>query len=140
MPYSPLLAPLVTLVLWTFVMCGWLYATWIPATNRNNVIYGPVRPANEFHAQLPPSVRWKPDNYNNLREQPTLFYAVALALALFGAGSGLNLMLVWLYPGLRVLHSLIQAIVNKTALRYPLFLISKLVLLAITIRVALLDV
>jgi hypothetical protein len=28
--------------------------------------------------QLPTSVRWRADNYNNLMEQPTMFYAVAL--------------------------------------------------------------
>jgi MAPEG family len=47
-------------------------------------------------------VRWKADNYNNLMEQPTLFYAVTLALALLGAGEGLNTGLAWLYVGLRV--------------------------------------
>ena len=41
-------------------------------------------------------------------EQPTLFYAVTLALALLGAGEGLNTGLAWLYVGLRVAHSLIQ--------------------------------
>jgi hypothetical protein len=32
----------------------------------------------------------KADNYNHLMEQPTLFYAVTLTLALVDAGSGLN--------------------------------------------------
>ena len=63
---SPLLAPVIALVLWTLVMCAWLCATRIPAIKRLGVVYDPRRPAEDFHAQLPPQMRWKADNYNNL--------------------------------------------------------------------------
>jgi hypothetical protein len=98
---SPILAPLLALVLWSFVMAAWLYATRIPAIAKHNIVYDPRRPSEEFHVQLPAEVRWKADNYNNLMEQPTLFYAVALTLALLGAGGGLNTGLAWLYVVLR---------------------------------------
>src|SRR5436190_19841400 len=88
--HSQLFAPVIALVLWSLVMCAWLYATRIPAIKRKNVVYDPNRPSEEFHTQLPPDVRWKADNYNNLMEQPTLFYAVALTLALLGADTALN--------------------------------------------------
>jgi hypothetical protein len=87
---NPILAPLVTLVLWTFVMRAWLYATRIPAIRRNKIVLDPNRSREEFNAQIPVKVRWKADNYNHLMEQPTLFYAVALARAFVNAGSGLN--------------------------------------------------
>ena len=95
------------------------------------------RPAEEFHAQLPAQVRWKADNYNNLMEQPTLFYAVALTLALLGAGEGLNTSLARLYVGLRVAHSLIQAIVNVVMLRFAIFMAASFVLLVMSVRAAL---
>lgn len=57
--HSPILAPLVALVLWSFVMWGWLYATRLPAMMRNRIVYDPHRPAEEFHAALPAQVRWK---------------------------------------------------------------------------------
>jgi len=135
---SPILAPLVVLVLWSFVMQAWLYATRIPAIINGGIVYDPRRPAQEFHAQLPAAVRWKADNYNNLMEQPTLFYAVTLALALLGAGDGLNLVLAWLYVALRILHSLVQAVVNIVVLRFALFMAASLVLLIMTVRAALL--
>ncbi len=134
---SPILAPLLALVLWSFVMWAWLYATRIPAVIKNNVVYDPRRPAQEFHAQLPAQVRWKADNYNNLMEQPTLFYAVALALALLGAGGGLNAALAWLYVGLRIAHSLVQAIVNVLMIRFALFMAASVVLLVMSVRAAL---
>ena len=138
MVHSPLLAPVITLVLWTLAMCGWLYATRIPAITRGRIVYDPARPAAEFHAQLPPAVRWKADNYNNLLEQPTLFYAIALTLALLGAGATPDVALAWLYVGLRIVHSLVQATINRVAWRFPLFLAATLVLLAMTVRAALL--
>ena len=81
-------------------------------------------------------MRWKADNYNNLMEQPTLFYAVTLALALLGAGEGLNTGLAWLYVGLRVAHSLIQAIINVVMLRFAIFMAATLVLLMLSVRAA----
>ena len=75
------------LILWTLVMCVWLYATRIPASKKHNIVYDPRRPAEEFHARLPAEVRWKADNYDNLLEQPTIFYAMALTLAFLDAGA-----------------------------------------------------
>jgi hypothetical protein len=134
---SPILAPLIVLVLWTFVMCAWLYATRIPALNKHKIVYDPHRPSEDFHAQLPAQVRWKADNYNNLLEQPTIFYAVALTLVFLDAGSGLNAALAWTYVGLRIAHSLVQAIINNVMIRFPLFAAASLVLLVMTIRAAL---
>jgi len=135
--HSPILAPLVALVLWSLVMMAWLYATRIPAVIRNQVRLDPHQPAADFHAQLPAEVRWKADNYNHLMEQPTLFYAVVLTLAVLDQGTGLNTALAWLYVGLRIAHSLVQATVNVVMLRFAIFMAASLVLLAMSIRAAL---
>jgi hypothetical protein len=134
--HSPILAPLIALVLWSFVMWAWLYATRIPAMMKSKVIYDPHRPPQEFHAQLPAPVRWKADNYNHLMEQPTLFYAVAIALALLDAGTGLNTALAWLYVALRIAHSLVQAVINVIMLRFAIFMAASVVLLVLSIRAA----
>src|ERR1700688_5069892 len=134
--HSYLLAPIVALVLWTFVMCAWLYATRIPALRRLEIILDRRRPAEEFQKLLPAEVRWKADNYNHLMEQPTLFYATALTLALAGQGSGLNAGLAWLYVALRVVHSLVQATVNAVAARFAIFMVGSIVLLIMAVRAA----
>jgi hypothetical protein len=134
--HSPILSPLVALVLWSFVMWAWLYATRIPAITKNKIVYDPHRPAAEFHAQLPAEVRWKADNYNNLMEQPTLFYAVTLTLALLGTGAGLNTYLAWLYVGLRIAHSLVQATINSIMPRFAIFMAASVVLLVMSVRAA----
>lgn len=134
--HSPILAPLVALVLWSFVMWAWLYATRIPAIVKNGIVYDPYRPVEEFQARLPPRVRWKADNYNHLMEQPTLFYAVGLILAVVGEGGGVGAMLAWAYVALRVVHSLVQVLINKVMVRFAVFMLGSLVLLAMTIRAA----
>jgi hypothetical protein len=118
-------------------MCAWLYATRIPALKHGNVVYNPQRPAEEFHAQLPAEVRWKADNYNNLMEQPTLFYAIALTLAVLGTDTTLNISLAWLYVVLRVAHSVVQATINVVLIRFALFMAATIVLAVMTINAAL---
>jgi len=135
---NPLLAAVVALVLWTFVMLIWLYATRIPAIAKHNVALDPAQTKDTFHSQFPPSVRWKSDNYAHLLEQPTLFYAIALVLAVLGEGNGLNAALAWTYVGLRVAHSLVHATINKILLRFSIFLAGSFVLLALAVRAALL--
>tara|TARA_R110000823_G_scaffold47903_5_gene121794 strand:- start:2020 stop:2445 length:426 start_codon:yes stop_codon:yes gene_type:complete len=139
MPVShEILAPVVALLLWTCIMWAWMYVTRIPAIQKAGMQLDPNRAKGEQLAELPARVRWKADNYNHLLEQPTLFYAVALTLALLGAGSGMNLTLAWAYVGLRVVHSLQQSLWNKIEVRFLLFSLSSLVLIALIVRAALL--
>ncbi len=133
---SPMLATVVALAAWTFVMWFWMYATRIPAIARAKMRLDPNAPRGEQMATLPPQVRWKADNYNHLFEQPTLFYAIAITLALLGKDRGLDVILAWSYVGLRVLHSLVQATFNKIEVRFGVFALSSLVLLAMTVRAA----
>ena len=133
-----ILQPVVALAAWTMVMWLWMYATRIPAMNAAKV--DPDKLARDPDAKLdkllPPEVQWKAHNYNHLHEAPTVFYAVAIVLAIIGQGDGLNAWLGWSYVALRVVHSLIQAIVNKVIVRFAVFVLSSLVLLALVIHAA----
>lgn len=133
---STILQPVIALVLWSLVMWAWLYATRIPAMRKANLPLDPNRSKADFDAALLPSVRWKADNYNHLMEQPTIFYATALALAVAGQGDGLNAGLAWAYVSLRVGHSLIQATVNIIVVRWAAFMMASAVLLVLAIRAA----
>jgi hypothetical protein len=70
-------------------------------------------------------------------EQPTLFYAIALTLALMGMGSGINYWLAWGYVGLRVVHSIVQSTVNIVPIRFTIFLLATLCLAALTLHAGL---
>ena len=132
------LKPVVALAGWTMVMWVWLYATRIPALKTARVDADALvrRPGGSLDDVLPPEVQWKAHNYNHLHEAPTVFYAIALTLALIGKGDGLAATLGWAYVGLRVAHSLVQATSNKVMVRFGLFALSSAVLLALIVMTA----
>jgi hypothetical protein len=136
---SGLLGPVIALNGWTFVMEVWMYATRIPAFRRLGALDNKAT-IEQINTKIPASVRWKADNYNHLSEQPTQFYAVALALAIIhgtrGTAEGLDVKLAWGYVGLRVLHSFIHVTTNKVMRRFTVFLVSSGVLATMTVRAA----
>ncbi len=125
---SPMLFPVFALVVWTMVQFCWMAATRLPAIGKANL--GPTagQRTSVLAEQLPEQIQWKADNYNHLLEQPTAFYATAVALAMMGLDGGMNLMLAWGYVGLRVVHSIVHSTVNIVLLRFGLFLISSILL------------
>jgi hypothetical protein len=133
---TPIVAPVVALAAWTHFMWFWMYATRIPAIFAAKLKLDPNLPKGQLMSTLPPRVRWKADNYNHLFEQPTVFYAVALSLAVIGHGSGVNATLAWAYVGLRVAHSLLQALWNNINARFALFALSAFTLMALTFNAA----
>lgn len=130
------LKPLAVLAGWTMVMWLWMYVTRIPAMNAAKVdsktLVGGT--GKDLDGVLPANVQWIAHNYNHLHEAPTVFYAVVLALALVGQGDGLNAQLAWAYVGLRIAHSLVQAISNRVLVRFALFALSSLCLIALTLH------
>ena len=132
--HSPILAPTLALAAWTMVMWIWMYATRLPAILRAKMTLDPHAPRGAQMSSLPAEVRWKADNFNNLLELPTVFYAVTLTLALLGAGDGAALAMAWAFVGLRVVHSLVQATVNHVMVRFTLFFVSSLVLIGLIVR------
>ena len=132
---SDILKPLAVLAMWTMIMWIWMYATRIPAINK---LPKPTTPGADqgwtggmLEGLLPREVQWKAHNYNHLHEAPTVFYAVALALAMIGQGDGVNAMIAWAYVALRIVHSVFQSTVNKVAPRFILFTLSSLALIAL---------
>ncbi len=140
MSYSPLLPPVVALVAWTLVIMAWMAVTRFAAFKQMGVTVWTVprgsRGAN-MEGKAPDEVMWKAHNYTHLLEQPTIFYAIALALALMNMGDGINLWLAWGYVGLRVVHSLVQTTVNVVAYRFAIFALASLCLLGMTIHAGL---
>ena len=134
----PLLAPVVAMILWIAVIWTWMYITRIPAIVQMRMRLDPMRKRGEQMSELPAQVRWKADNYNHLLEQPQLFYATAIVLAVLGDNSAVAISLAWAYVALRVIHSIVQATFNHIPTRFGIFAVSSLVLWALAIRAALL--
>jgi hypothetical protein len=133
MDYNPLLGPVIVLVAWTLVMLVWMAVKRAPFVRERAKMPPGVRGAD-----MPPGPHnWPAHNYMHLVEQPTIFYAITLALVAMDDRIALNLYLAWAYVILRIAHSIWQATVNTIAVRFPLFALSTLCLLAMTIHAAL---
>ena len=136
---SQILQPVVVLMAWTMIMWLWMYATRIPAMQASDKI-DPAHlkggTGKDLDAILPAKVQWKAHNYNHLHEAPTVFYAVALLLALIGWGDGMNALIAWIYVGLRITHSLVQATANVVMVRFVLFALSSIALIALIFHAA----
>ena len=130
-----MIAPVVALVIWSLIMLIWLYATRIPAMSKAK-----VKPGEATKAQmeaLPGGAANVANNYNHLMEQPTLFYALAFSLQLLGQGDHpINIGLAWTYVVIRIVHSLVQALGNFIPLRFLIFVLGSLVLMALAFHAA----
>lgn len=128
-----ILQPVAVLAAWTMVMWWWMYATRLPAGAGGRLDPEKVRNAGPaiLDELLPPEAQRKAHNYNHLHEAPTVFYAVAIVLAIVGAGDGIAARLAWGYVGLRVLHSIIQSTANVVMARFVVFALSSFVLMGL---------
>lgn len=136
MEYSSLLAPLVALVAWTLVIMAWMAVTRLPAMKRAGIdVFKLVGGRGQnLEGVIPDQVQWKSHNYSHLLEQPTIFYAIVLTLAMMGMDQPINVYLAWGYVGLRMLHSLIQCTSNIVRFRFPLFGLASFCLLGLTVH------
>ena len=136
--HSEILKPVVVLIAWSLVMLVWAVATRLPAMKAAGIDLTKLTGGKGSDADgiLPAKTQWKAHNYNHLMEQPTCFYAVSLVIAFAGTGNGMNAWIAWGYVGLRIAHSIWQATVNKVSVRFTLFALSTLCLVALTLHAA----
>ncbi len=130
---QPILAPMLALILWTFVIWVWMYATRIPAMRAAGIDPAKIKSKSDLDV-LPASAKQVADNYNHLHEQPVLFYALVLWCVLGGTADSTNVALAWTYFGVRVVHSLIQCTINFIPARFAVFTLGSIVLLVIALR------
>jgi hypothetical protein len=120
----------------TLVMFLWMYATRLPAFAKARLDPQEAMHPGSYHDRIPSEVRRVADNYNHLFEAPTLFYAITIAIVLLGLADAVHVVAAWAYVGFRVLHSIVQATVNKVAFRFALFVLSWIALATMLIRAA----
>jgi len=137
---TAMLRPVVVLVGWTLAVLAWAIVTRMAAMRAAGVDLGKLvgTKGSDADRALPAAAQWKVHNYDHLLDQPTLFYAVCLVLAVAGGGVGgaINPALAWIYVALRCAHTVVQTTSNRVRPRFYLFLLSTLVLAALTLHAA----
>jgi hypothetical protein len=133
---AQILAPAAALAVWSLVMLVWMGIARGPAIKRAGLDPDKLRPGGrgqDLEGVIDDRAQWKAHNYTHLMEQPTLFYAVAVILAIVGAGA-IDVLLAWAYVLLRIAHSVWQATVNRVPVRASLFTASTLCLMVLAVR------
>jgi hypothetical protein len=125
-----ILRPVIGMGLLSTAMLVWMYTVRIPAMSRAGIQPQDAQDTSRLKS-LPPEAVRVADNYNHLFEQPTVFYAVAISIAVLG-----HVQCAWAFLLLRVLHSLVQATVNFVPVRFTLFTLSWVALAVMIVREA----
>ncbi len=135
---TEILAPAALLAVWSLLVLGWAAGVRLKAMSAVGMDMSKPQPGgrrgNDLEGVLPDEVNWKAHNYTHLHEQPTVFYAVTVILAVTGAATSLSVQLAWAYFGLRVIHSLIQSTVNYVPARFLVFLVSTVCLAIMAVQ------
>lgn len=134
---AQMLAPAAVLVFWSMIMVYWVGIARFSAVK--NVEPGKLKAkrgvrGSALEGVIPDRANWKSHNYTHLMEQPTIFYPAVIILALLGA-SPTDVLLAWIYVGLRIAHSIWQSTVNKLPVRFLLFALSSIALTILAVRV-----
>ena len=133
---AQMLAPAAVLVAWSLIMLFWMAATRLPAMGKAG---GGLKDAKrggrgqDLEGVIDDRINWKAHNYAHLMEQPTLFYAATVIIALMGAGA-VDVVFAWIYVALRIVHSIWQATVNVVKIRFLLFIASTVALIYLAYR------
>lgn len=134
---AQILAPAALLVVWTLVVLLWIiparFGTIAKLTDKSALPKKRGARGNDLEGVIPDKANWPAHNHTHLHEQPTLFYATVMILALTGPGA-LDIALAWIYVALRIVHSFWQILVNTIAVRFALFFASTIALIVLAVR------
>ena len=134
MEASAILLPVFVTGCLTVVMFVWMVATRIPAMSQRGIDAQQAQDTSRMRDLLPPEIIRVSNNYNHLFEQPTLFYAVAIGIAVLGHVDALHVQCAWAFAILRILHSIVQATVDIVMVRFTLFVLAWIALGTMTVR------
>lgn len=136
---AQILAPAAVLVVWTLIVLLWIIPARFGAIakipDKSALAAKQGMRGNDLEGVIPDKANWPAHNHTHLHEQPTLFYATVLIIAVMGP-TALDITLAWVYVGLRIVHSLWQNLINAVSVRFALFLASTIALIILAVRAA----
>ena len=127
-----LILPVLVLVAWSILVWLWMIIGRATVMRREKIHPQKAVRTREFSTSG--REQWIADNYNHLMEQPTIFYAGALAAHAAGQGDAINIGLAWTYVIVRIVHTVIQTTSNIVMWRFYAFILSTLALAVLVVR------
>jgi len=134
MEAEAILKPVFAMAILTCVMAVWAVCTRVPAMIKLGVHPQKGQDTRKLREHLPHEVNRVANNYNHLFEQPVLFYAVCISIAILGRADSFLVSCAWIYVALRIAHSIVQARFDIVMVRFYLFIASWCVLATMIIK------
>lgn len=121
-----ILLPTVALVLLTAVVWVLLYLTRVREMRTRRI--SPQAVATRAKGALALEDTAASDNFMNLFEMPVLFYVLTILLYASDMTDRSHVTLAWIYVVLRYVHTFIHVTYNRVMHRFPVYLLSGIVL------------
>ena len=130
MTLQMILAPLFVQVALTF---GILFL--MGATRFSAIRAGEVKPLNEAASQYdwPRRPAQVARSFHNQLETPILFYVLVILALITTKADMLFVVMSWIWVAVRIAHAFVHVTSNRISLRFPLFLVSVVILAAMWI-------
>jgi len=106
------------------VMFFWMSLTRLPSMTRAGLTLRDAEHTEDLRPRLDARGRRAGDNYNHLFEAPMLFCAIALGIVVAGLSDPPYAWAAWTFLAARVIHSIVQATINKVPIRLTFYLAS----------------
>lgn len=135
MQQTTILWPVLTLVLWTFLVLVQVPIRRFRAAFQGRVVASDFRCGES--PNVPVDVALPNRLFMNLVEVPTLFYVVCLVFYVTGLVDGVALVLAWSYIALRLAHSLVYLTYNHVVHRFAVFATSNVIVVGMVAHLAL---
>ena len=134
-----ILNPAICMIILTFFMMIWMYATRIPASKiieKKGINLQDLSHPSKLGGIFPSKVERVADNYNHLYEQPTVFYALTFIIWALNLTDTFYLGCAWIYFIIRAIHSIYQSTVNLVWIRFSLFILSWSILALMIVKLS----
>ncbi len=135
---SPMFAPVVALIIWTLILQLWKNAN-CPIKRKGKRVPSRVGAKPGIAGDVVEDHEgWNAHHPDHLMEQPAIFYALAISMALLHThGSSVtNVIFAWAYVFLRIAHTLAQVTSTPILHRFVLLNLAPIALLGLAIHLA----
>ena len=95
MDASAILQPVIVVSVLSVIMTFWMIGTRIPEMQKRGIHPQKAQNTSKLLDLLPPEITRISNNYNHLFEQPTVFYAVAISIAVLGHVDSIHVGCAW---------------------------------------------
>ena len=135
MTTSPLVLPMLTLMMLTAVVWVYMYILRLRHVIAHKISAQRLNSPEKIPELLPEEVNRPANNLKNLFELPVIFYGLILLALVTDINTSSLTYLAWGFVGLRIIHSIIQCTNNNVMQRFKVYMLGAICLWALLINI-----